>query len=168
SSIADAQHLGLPLWIGEFGSGPADTNTVLSAHFAQQDAFGLSSALWLWKENANDIDANAFWGVYGPPFGPGVPQRDRIRLTSRVYPLLTAGDLRGLSYDPASGRFAMRASSRRIPLGSVARATVVFIPATVHGGVHVHDARVVVVRRSAGGRLVYVFPSGGTYTVSVS
>ncbi len=168
SSIADAQHLGLPLWIGEFGSDPADTNTVLRAHFVQQDAFGLSSALWLWKENANDINPKAFWGVYGPPFGPGVPQPDRIRLTSRIYPLLTAGDLRSLSYDPASGRFAMRASSRPIALRSVARATVVFIPGTVHGGVHVHGARLVVVRRSGGGRLAYVFPSGGTYTVSVS
>jgi endoglycosylceramidase len=167
SAIADTQHLGLPLWIGEFGSNPVDTRTVLNAHYVQQDAFGLGGALWLWKENANDIDPNAFWGVYGPPFGPGVPQRERIRLTSRIYPLLTAGDLRELSYDPVSGRFTMRASSRRIPLGSTARATVVFVPATVRGAVHVRGARSIVAKRPGGGRLAYVFPSGGTYSVSV-
>jgi endoglycosylceramidase len=168
SAITDTQYLGLPLWIGEFGSAPVDTRTVLNAHFVQQDAFGLGGALWLWKENANDIDPNAFWGVYGPPFGPGVPQRERIRLTSRIYPLFTAGDLHELAYDPASGRFTMRASSRRVPVSSPVGATVVFVPASVRGPVRVHGGRAIVVRRAGGGRLAYVFPSGGTYRVSVS
>ena len=93
SAVADARHLGLPLWIGEFGANPADTSTVLTAHYSEQDAFGLGGALWLWKENANDTNPTVFWGVYGPPFGPGVPQPARIRLTSRAYPLYLAGNL---------------------------------------------------------------------------
>jgi hypothetical protein len=71
---------------------------VLRAHYLEQDEFGLGGALWLWKENANDTNPSVFWGVYGPPFGPGVPQPERIRLTSRAYPLYLAGNLRRLSY----------------------------------------------------------------------
>ncbi len=167
SAIADAQHLGLPIWVGEFGSNPSDTATVLTDHYVEQDAFGLSSALWLWKENANDTNPTAFWGVYGPPFGPGVPQRDRIALTARAYPIATAGDLRALRYDAATGRFAMVAASRQVTFGSTAHATIVVIPARVRGAVRVHGARALVVRRAGGGRLAYVYPSGGTYHVSV-
>lgn len=166
SAIADARHLGLPLWIGEFGSNPADNTTVLKVHYAEQDAFGLGGALWLWKENANDTNPDVFWGVYGPPFGPGVAQPERIRLTSRAYPLYTAGDLRELSYEPRSGRFTLRASSSRVPVALVSRATTVFLPARDRGAVRVHGARSIVVARAGGGRLAYVFPSGGLYSVT--
>ena len=167
SSIADAQHLGLPVWVGEFGCNPSDDATVLTAHYAEQDAFGLSGSLWLWKENANDTNPKAFWGVYGPPFGAGVPQLDRIRLSARVYPLATAGDLHALSYDAAGSRFTMTASSKRVRVGVFAHATIVAIPARVHGVVRAHGANAVVVPRFGGGRLAYVFPSGGTYRVTV-
>ena len=73
SAIADTRHLGLPMWVGEFGCDPSDTQTILSAHYREQDALGLGGAMWLWKENANDVNRTVFWGVYGPPFGSGTP-----------------------------------------------------------------------------------------------
>jgi endoglycosylceramidase len=166
SAIADATHLGVPLWIGEFGSDPSDTRTVLTAHYSEQDDFGLGGALWLWKENANDVNQSVFWGVYGPPFGPGVPQPDRIRLTSRAYPLYTAGNLRSVSYDSATARFSLRAVARRVRFGDVSRATVVFVPALATAPVRGSGVRLLVVRRP-GGRLVYAFPTGGRYALSV-
>ncbi len=165
SAIADARHLGLPLWIGEFGCNPSDDRTVLSAHYGEQDAFGLGGALWLWKENANDTNPSVFWGVYGPPFGPGVPQPNRIRLTSRPYPIYTAGTLLSLSYQPGSRQFALRAVSRRIRAGDDARATVIYIPSAVKGPVRATGARLLVLA-SPGGRIAHVFPDGGNYAVS--
>lgn len=167
SAVADAQHLGLPLWIGEFGCNPVDTRTVLADHYRLQDQFGIGGTLWLWKENANDTNPAAFWGVYGPPFGPGVPQRDRIRLTSRVSPLYVAGDLDTLAYDSARGRFALTARSGSVRRGDRARATVVFVPDAVHERVRVSGAQAVLLLRAGGGHLVYVFPRGGRYSVAV-
>lgn len=166
SAVADSRHLGLPLWIGEFGASPADTQTVLRAHYREQDAFGLGGSLWVWKENANDTQPRAFWGVYGPPFGPGVPQRERIRLSSRSYPLYTAGNLRGLSYDAATGRLRLQASARAVPLGDAARATVLFISSATRAPVRARGARVRVLRRGSA-REAFVFPRGGSYSVSI-
>jgi endoglycosylceramidase len=166
SAIADAQHLGLPLWIGEFGNNPSDDQNVLSAHYREQDTFGLGGTLWLWKENANDTNPSSFWGVYGPPFGAGAPQPERIRLTSRVYPVYTSGTLRSLSYDPDTGRFAISATSRPMGLGDDGHATVIYIPSSVQGAVRATGARLLTAQRP-GGRAVYVFPRGGSYTVSV-
>lgn len=165
SAISDARHLGLPLWVGEFGCNPADTATVLRAHYAQQDAFGLGGAMWLWKENANDTNPSTFWGVYGPPFGPGVPQRLRIRLTARAYPLYVAGNLRRLSYNPEIGRLILTASSSRVALGDDAHATVVYLPASAHGRIQVSGARWAILDQS-GARFIYVFPRGGPYSLS--
>ncbi len=166
SAIADARHLGLPLWIGEFGCNPADTQTVLSAHYREQDRFGLGGTMWLWKENANDTNPSVFWGVYGPPFGSGVPQPQRIRLTSRPYPMYTAGDLRTLNYDAATGRFSMRATSRRIPVSESSRATVLVIPGSIRSPITTSGARTLIVRRG-NVREAWVFPSGGSYSVTV-
>jgi endoglycosylceramidase len=167
SAIADAKHLGLPVWIGEFGCNPSEDRTVLRAHYQEQDMLGLGGALWLWKENANDTNRSVFWGVYGPPFGPGVPQPQRIRLTSRPYPIFTEGTLESLSYEPASGRFAMDASSHPVRAGDHARATVIYLPTAVKGPVETTGARLLVMSRP-GGRVAYVFPDGGRYTVSAT
>ncbi len=166
SAIADTRHLGLPLWVGEFGCNPADTQTVLSAHYREQDAFGLGGALWLWKENANDTNPSAFWGVYGPPFGAGVPQNNRIRLSSRAYPLYTAGNLRTLTYDAITGRFNMSGTSHPIPFGDKSRATVLFIPSSIRSPMRTLGARSLVLPRGHA-REAWVFPSGGSYSVTV-
>jgi hypothetical protein len=165
SATADAKHLGLPLWVGEFGSSPSDDQTVLAAHYQEQDALGLGGTLWVWKENVNGPNPSAGWGVYDQPFGEGVPQADRIVLTSRAYPLYTAGNLRSLSYDPSAGRFSMAALSPPVRVGDDRRATVIYVPRTLRGRVSATRARLFVARVPAG-RIAYVFPTGGAYTVS--
>lgn len=165
SAISDAHALGLPLWIGEFGNNPQDDETLLRTSYDLQDTFGLGGALWLWKENANDINRTVFWGVYGPPFPPGTPQPERIKLTSRPYPLYTAGDLESLSYDPDRGAFSMRARSPAVSLGSSERATVLVLPPSFGADLGTTNAGLRVRRRADGVRIAYVYPRGGPYRV---
>jgi endoglycosylceramidase len=165
SAISDAQALGLPLWIGEFGNNPSDDETLLRTSYELQDAFALGGALWLWKENANDINRAVFWGVYGPPFPPGTPQPERIKLTSRPYPLYTAGELESLFYDPDIGVFSMRARSPAISLGSSDRATVLVLPPSFGADIGTANAGLRVRVRADGTRVAYVYPRGGNYRV---
>jgi endoglycosylceramidase len=162
ATIDDARALGLPLWIGEFGNNPSDDDTLLRQHFRLQDDYLLGGALWLWKENANDIDPTFFWGVYGPPFGRGTPQPKRILLTSRATPMATAGVLRSIDYAPYKRTFDVRASAKRVRCGDRRHATVLWVPK--QGGIAATGARLEVFRR-AGGREVYVYPNGGSYRV---
>jgi endoglycosylceramidase len=166
SAITDARALGLSLWIGEFGNNPQDDQTILRSSYELQDTYALGGALWLWKENANDVNRAVFWGVYGPPFPPGTPQPQRIKLTSRPYPLYTAGELETLSYDPDSGAFSMRARSPAISLGSNNRATVIVLPPSLQAAdIHAINAGLRVLQRADGTRLAYVYPRGGPYRV---
>jgi endoglycosylceramidase len=160
----DARALGLPLWIGEFGNNPSDDDTLLPEHYALQDIYLIGGALWLWKENANDTNPDFFWGVYGPPFGRGVPQKKRVLLTARATPIATAGNLQSVSYAPHKRRFDIHAlTATRVLCGDRRHATLVFVPR--HVPVRVQHARMTSYRR-AGGRDVYVFPDGGKYRIS--
>jgi endoglycosylceramidase len=164
ATIADAKALGLPLWIGEFGNNPQDDDTLLKTSYELQDRYALGGALWLWKENQNDTNPSAFWGVYGPPFGRGTPQPKRISLTSRAYPLYTAGRLDGMSYQPAGGAFDIRADSPRVRCGDRAHAALVFVPSAYTGPIAAEHARVQVFDRD-GAREAYVYPDGGPYRI---
>src|SRR5256885_5636424 len=115
--------------MGEFGNSPQNDDTLLKTSYQLQDKYTLGGTLWLWKENQNDTNPNAFWGVYGPPFGQGTPQPKRIALTSRAFPLYVAGHLTAMSYDPSNGAFDVRATSARVECGDRAHATLVFVPA---------------------------------------
>src|SRR5207244_12460229 len=66
SAISDAKALGLPLWVGEFGNNPEDDSTILRTSYELQDRYGLGGALWLWKENANDVNRAVCAGADGP------------------------------------------------------------------------------------------------------
>jgi endoglycosylceramidase len=165
SAISDANALGLPLWIGEFGNSPADDNTILRTSYELQDRYGLGGALWLWKENANDINRATFWGVYGPPFPPGTEQPLRISYTSRAFPLYTAGVQTSFAYDPASASFDLQANSPPVPVGVRNLATVAFLPSAVSASVAATGARLRTVLRSDGSRIVYAWPLGGPYRV---
>ncbi|MFL5886301.1 MAG: glycoside hydrolase family 5 protein, partial [Thermoleophilaceae bacterium] len=164
SAIGDAQVLGLPLWVGEFGNNPQDDDTLLKTSYELQDKYGLAGTLWLWKENRNDTNPDAFWGVYGPPFGQGTPQPKRIALTSRAFPLYLAGQLDSMSNDTASGGFDIRAQSKRVACGDRAHATLLFVPHAYSGPVAAEHARVEVFDRD-GSREAYVYPDGGAYRV---
>jgi endoglycosylceramidase len=165
SAISDAKALGLPLWIGEFGNNPENDNTLLRTSYELQDRYGLGGALWLWKENANDVNRAVFWGVYGPPFPPGTAQPLRIFYTSRAFPLYTAGEERSFAYEPSSGSFDLHAESPPVPSGVRSLATVIFVPRAVSAGVGATGARLRIVLRSDGSRIVYAWPTGGPYRV---
>jgi endoglycosylceramidase len=161
----DARALGLPLWVGEFGNNPSDDDTLLRTHYENQDQLGLGGTLWLWKENANDVNGSVFWGVYGKPFGTGVPQAHRIGYVARAYPESVAGNLTALSYDPAGGAFDLRATSPRVAPGDVAHATVLFVPARTAATVVAEGAQLQGSDRGGGSREFYVYPLGGPYHV---
>jgi hypothetical protein len=165
SAISDAKALGLPLWIGEYGNNPENDSTLLRTSLELQDRYALGGALWLWKENANDVNRSVFWGVYGPPFPPGTLQTSRVFYTSRAYPIYTAGHVLSFGYDPAGARFELRAESSPVPNGNRQRATVIFIPSTATASVAASGARVRTVARRGGGRLAYAWPTGGPYRV---
>jgi len=167
NAVADAKALGLPLWVGEFGCGPSDDNTLLEQYYAQQDVAGLGGALWLWKENANDAFPTQFWGVYGPPFGQGTLQPNRVRITSRAYPETLAGSLLSMSYDDVGYSFDIRATSTAVSQGDLGHATLVFVPAAVTGTVAAVNADLLIFDRGGGSREAYVFPRGGDYEVLV-
>jgi endoglycosylceramidase len=162
SAIDDAKQLGLPLWIGEFGNNPSDDDTILPAHYALQDKYLLGGALWLWKENQNDVNSNVNWGVYNPPYGRGTPKAKRVALTSRATPMATAGDLKSVQY-ATNGAYDIRAqATRRVACGDAAGATVVFLPRAAAGDAVAEGARLEVFDR-AGSREAYVYPDGGPY-----
>jgi endoglycosylceramidase len=165
SAISDAKALGLPLWIGEFGNNPSDDTTIMRTSYELQDRFGVGGALWLWKENANDVNRAVFWGVYGPPFPPGTAQPLRILYSSRAFPLNTAGELKSFAYEPGSATFQLAASSPPVPVGVVSQATTLFLPSHVSAAVGATGARLRTVTRADGSRIVYAWPTGGPYSV---
>jgi hypothetical protein len=165
SAISDAKALGLPLWIGEFGNNPQDDETLLRSSYELQDRYGIGGALWLWKENANDINRAVFWGVYGPPFPPGSAQPSRILYTSRAFPLAIAGQQRAFVYDPRSASFDLRAESSPVRGAARSLASVIFIPSSVSAAIACDGARLRVVAQANGGRIAYAWPVGGPYHV---
>jgi endoglycosylceramidase len=166
----DAKALGLPLWVGEFGGPPASDKAVLAQHYAEQEKWRIGGTMWLWKENANDTAPTTFWGVYGPPFTGkwvrGVPQPLRIRRTSRVYPILTAGTLLAATSDPFRGTAEITATSPPVRRGDRLHATLVEVPAVFHGRVVVTGAAFEVIRRGAD-REVWLYPRGGRYALRI-
>jgi endoglycosylceramidase len=165
NAVADAAALGLPVWVGEFGNDPAQDDPLLEQQYQQQDALGVPGALWLWKENRNDTQPTQFWGIYGPPFGTGTLQTNRVRITSRAYPEAVAGTLQSMSYDDHAFTFDIRATSPAVAAGDLSHATLVFVPAAVTGDVVATGADLQVFDRGGGSREVYVFPRGGAYHV---
>jgi endoglycosylceramidase len=166
SAIADARRLGLPLWVGEFGNDPADDDALLRTSYELQDRYGVAGTLWLWKENANDVNQAVFWGVEGPPFGPGTPQEHRLRYVARAFPLAVAGELHSYAYDVDRRTLDLRAASSRVAFRDRAHATVLFVPAAVTAGLRAEHARLEVFDRGGGAREAYVYPRGGPYRVS--
>ena len=171
AAVADANALGLPLWVGEFGGSPQGDKTVLAQHYAQQEKRLIGGTMWLWKENANDTAPDTFWGIYGPPFWGkavrGIPQPKRVLRTSRVYPVLTAGTLLSAVSNPFAGTATVVATSPRTATGDRSGATLVEVPTVFHGRIVVRGAHYDVVNRG-GDREIWVDPEGGRYVVKVA
>jgi hypothetical protein len=168
SSVMDAQHMGLPLFVSEFGNGPADDETRLRNAYVQQDLRGIGATLWLWKENSNDIFGGSQWGVYRGDFvhTTGTLRPTRLKFTSRAYPLAVAGNLLQLVYDPDTAGFDIRGQvDAAVAMGDRAHATVVYVPAAATCTVAAENATIEVFDRGGGSREVYAYPGAGAYRV---
>ena len=92
----------------------------------------------------------------------------RAALVSRAYPVATAGTVLSAVSNPTTGTADLRATSPRVRPGDKARATLLRLPLPFNGSrVTVTGARFQV-ERTAGGRDVWVFPTGGPYQVRVA
>jgi len=162
----DARALELPLWVGEFGNGVGQDNTLLRNQYSNQDRLAVGGALWYWKGFAS-LDGH--WSVlYDDATHVDAPYPSRVKFTDRAYPIYTAGRLESLAYDPDTGHFTLQARSRRVSPGMAGRATVVYLPAVVRAPVEVSGASVSVISAPGGAREAFVYPRGGTYSVFVA
>ncbi len=179
----EAQTLGAALYIGEFGNGSDDDDTLLRDATAAQDRHLAGSAVWEWKNNCapgtppNLAGCGGAWSVFaGDTATPPAQNRDvkpsRRRFLSRPYPARTAGDLLSISYDPDAAIFSMVATSgQAVRPGDSARETEVFVPAAVGGRIDVTGAAILdrVETTVDGNRVAYLTPSGaGAYSLAVS
>jgi endoglycosylceramidase len=166
TSVRDARALGLPLWVGEFGNGVGQDGTLLANQYANQDRLAVGGALWYWKgQPARD----GHWSVlYDDATHTDAAYPSRVEYTDRAYPLATAGRITALSYLPATGAFTMSGTAGRVRRGDRRRATIVYLPASVHGAIGVIGAAAGLLPAPAGARELFVYPKGGSYSVSVT
>jgi hypothetical protein len=150
--VDDAATLGLPLWVGEFGGDPSTDAHVLTTHYAQQESRGISGTVWVWEEHGA-------WSIASPA---------RATLVSRAYPVATAGTLLSAVSNPAAGTAELRATSPRVRPSEREHATLLRLPLPFNGSrIRVSGARFETTE-AAGGRDVWVFPTGGDYRVVVA
>jgi endoglycosylceramidase len=166
TAVDDANALGLPLWVGEFGNGVSDDDTLLRGHYQYQDLDATGSALWSWESlGATNTDAVNFCVVQGATPSTVVTFPSRLKFTSRVYPMYTAGTLQSLSYDPDKAGFDLQASSTAVSPGDTGHATLLFVPAAVTAPIQAEGAQLQLIPRGDGSRDLYVYPAGGAYHV---
>ena len=174
---SEAQAMHSAVLVTEFGDAASTDPTILANELAAQEATQIGGTLWAWKGLSKTR------GRVGAPAGStratrrrptarqarAIPNQrprpadllipSRQRLLMRVSPIATAGRLDAYAYDPATRTFAMLATStaagRR---GDHRTDTVLSIPSTVHGAVHVSGAAVLdsVVTRADGSRMAFV------------
>lgn len=150
AAVRDAQSLGLPMWVGEFGCGPDADDTILEPAYQQLQNRGIGGAMWIWKENHNDTNPAQTWSILGT---------SREVTTARGYPMVTGGQLIQLTDNPRTHTF-------KLVIAFARGTTVLFLPPAESGALHVSGARVVV-RRQGAARIVTLTPTVGTVTVSV-
>jgi endoglycosylceramidase len=164
SAVGDAQALGLPLWVGEFGDAVADDDNLLASHYQYQDQDAVGSSLWAWKSLPGANTVAPGWCVMqgDSPFDV-VAFPSRVKYTSRVYPVYTAGTLQSLSYDADDAGFDLQASSPAVSPGDAQHAMILYVPAAVTAPIQVEGASLQSYDRGDGSRQLYVYPSGGSY-----
>ena len=166
SAVGDANALGLPLWVGEFGNGVADDSTLLQGHYQYQDQDAIGSSLWAWKSPPGANTVAPGWCVMqgSTPFDV-VTFPSRLQYTSRVYPLYTAGSLQSLSYDADNATFDLQATATAVTPGDTGHATLLYIPVAVTAPIQAEGAQMQTVNRGDGSRYVYVYPAVGAYHI---
>jgi endoglycosylceramidase len=174
---SEAQAMHSAVFVTEFGDSAGTDSTILANELAAQESTQTGGTLWAWKglsrttgscwctrwqHSSYQTTANGTPGKGNPAWVPSPNDlliASRQRLMMRVWPVATAGRLGAYAYDPATRTFALTATStaagRR---GDRQTDTVISIPATVHGAVHVSGAAWLdtVVTRPDASRLAYV------------
>jgi endoglycosylceramidase len=174
---SEAQAMHSAVFVTEFGDSSGTDSTILANELAAQEATQTGATLWAWKglskapgtcwctrwqHSSYQTTSNGTPGKGNPKATPSKADlliASRQRLLMRVSPTATSGRLEAYSYDPSTRTFAMVATStvagRR---GDRQTDTMVFVPSTVPGAVHVSGAARLdsVVTRSDGSRLAYV------------
>jgi len=157
AAVGDAQALGLPLWVGEFGNDPHDDRRLLDPAYEHQDADAVGGALWVWKEHGA-------WGAYAGPYDDGgTPRADRVRRMSTAYAVATCGVLDGFSSDPFRGTAVVRGHGACPDRHA---RTVVVLPATFTADPVVAGASYEI-EVVDGVRRVLVRPRGGAWQLRV-
>lgn len=168
NAVGDAQALGLPLWVGEFGNNISDDDSILRGHYQYSDQYAIGNSLWLWKQDAYDPkNADGFAVLHGP-FPPGSAFPSRVKFTERAYPVYTAGTLSSFSYNPDTAAFDLQADSPAVAVGDRAHATLVFLPAVVTATPQAEGAHTEILDRGDGSHDLYIYPDGGAYRVHTS
>lgn len=179
----EAKAMGAALVVTEFGGPDREFPTVTEHTVAQMDRFGVGATVWDWKNNCGleascGADEPGRWTVYasGGP-GPHPPQNGpllpgHVATLARVYPRLTAGRLDAWTFDPASGAFAMSASSDgAVTVGDREHETLVVAPPRVASGTFAVSGAAAldgVVTNPDGSRWAWVAPSGaGAYSITL-
>ncbi len=174
---SEAQAMHSAVFVTEFGDSSSTDATILSNELAAQESTQTGGTLWAWKglsrttgscwctrwqHSSYQTTANGTPGKGNPASVPSPSDlliASRQRLLMRVWPVATAGRLGSYAYDPATRTFAMAATSTAAGArGDRQTDSVISIPATVHGAVHVSGAARMdtVVTRPDGSRLAYV------------
>jgi endoglycosylceramidase len=147
AAIGDANALGLPLWIGEFGNDPRNDRRVLDQHYAHQDAAAIGGALWVWKEHGA-------WGTLANP--------SRTTRVTTVFPTATSSAIDYLSSDPFHRTSLLQGHGPAVRRGDTAHATIVSVPALYSGRPFAIGATVQRI-----GHLLYLYPTGGGWSLRV-
>ena len=188
---AEAQAMHAAVLVTEFGDASSTDSTILANELAAQESAQTGGTLWAWKglsqkagtcwctrwqHSSYQTTSNGTPGKGNPRTRPSaadllIPSRQRLLM--RVSPTATAGRLGAYTYDPTSRTFAMVATSTAAgERGNRSTDTVIFIPSTVHGAVHVTGAAAVdaVDTRPDASRLAYITttkPGAARYGVTV-
>jgi endoglycosylceramidase len=178
---AEATALGAALFIGEFGNGSGDDDTLLRESTAAQDRHLAGAAVWEWKGNcgagSTSDGCRGAWSTFegdaaDPPAQNLEPKPTRLRYIDRPYPRRTAGDLLSIENDPDALSFAMTATAATaVARGDRPRETELVLPSTRSGDVVVSGAAVLdrVEATVDGDRVAWVAPTGdGAYRIDVS
>jgi hypothetical protein len=174
---SEAQAMHSAVFTTEFGDSSSTDPTILANELAAQESTQTGGTLWAWKglskapgtcwcmrwqRSSYQTTANGTPGKGSPRSTPSPSDlliASRQEQMQRVWPVATAGRLGAYAFDPATRTFAMVATSTSAGnRGARQTETVISIPSTVHGAVHVSGAAVLdtVLTRPDGSRLGYV------------
>jgi hypothetical protein len=163
----EAKAIGAALFVAEFGSPPGEDFDLVVNQLREEELHRTGFAFWTWKENCS-----GGWGMFNPtPCGDVGPQppsgclrATREYLLARVYPEASADPRLAYAYEPSTGAFTAKASSRA---GDAP--TVVIVPPEVAGVISSSGSvvRLTVETRASGVRVATVYPGGGDFTVTV-